>query len=146
MVATALALGVSELVAGGVPRVPSLLYAIGGAVIELGAGTPVKDIAIALFGTNEKTALVIGTVILSLLVGAGLGVLGRRRGLPPALLGFALFGLLGILATTVSPLESTGWAVPPALLAVATGVLVLRFLLGLDARVQVAAGRAVNDD
>ena len=60
----------------------SVGVAVGNGVVDLGSGTPVKDIAIRLFGTGEKTALVIGTVLLALIFGILLGLA----------LGFMLFG------------------------------------------------------
>ena len=132
LAATAVALGVSELLAGLVAPIPSLVLAIGNAVVDIGAGTPVKRIAVALFGTNEKTALIVGTVVLALIVGAGLGRLAQRRGLVPAAAGFTVFGLLGIAATSASPLDSTLWSMVSAVVVVAAAVGVLRYLLGLD--------------
>ena len=135
LVATACALGAAELLAGLVGRVPSLVVAVGNGVVELGAGSRVKQIAIALFGTNEKLALVIGTVVLSLLFGAVLGVMGRRWGLGAAVGGFVAFGGLGVLATTVNPLDDPVWGALAAVLAVLVGVGVLRWLLRVDAGV-----------
>lgn len=139
-VAAAVALAAAELLAGLAGPVPSLVTAVGNAVVEAGSGTPVKDIAIALFGTAEKTALIVGTALLSLVLGAGLGVLGRRRGMWLPALGFAAFGLLGIAATTVNPLDSTAWSVPAAVVAAGSGIAVLRWLLAYDARLVTAAG------
>ncbi len=132
LVATATALAAAELLAGLVSRVPSLVLAVGNGVVELGAGSRVKQIAIALFGTNEKQALVIGTVILALLFGAGLGVLARRRGLAWAAAGFVLFGVLGVVATTVNPLDDPLFGALGALVAVVVGLGVLRWLLQVD--------------
>ena len=139
LVAAAVALGTTELVAGLLPSAPSLVVAIGNGVVELGAGSRVKEIAIALFGTNEKTALVIGTVVLALAFGAVLGVVGRRRSVAVASAGIGVFGLLGVAATTVNPLDSTAWSLVPAVLGVAAGVLTLRMLLRLDRGITGAA-------
>ena len=136
LTATAVALGVSELLAGIVRPIPSLVLAIGDAVVDLGAGTPVKEIAVALFGTSEKTALVVGTVILALVFGSGLGVLGRRRGMTWAGAGFVGFGLLGVVATTANPLLSAPLAVVNAVVAIGCGVALLRYLLRFDDGVQ----------
>ncbi|MEE8599914.1 molybdopterin-dependent oxidoreductase [Euzebya tangerina] len=145
LVATAVALGATEVLAGVVAPVPSLVQAVGNGVIDLGAGTPVKDIAIALFGTNEKSALVIGTVILALLFGTGLG-LASRHSLVPATVGFTAFALLGLGATFASPLDSAAWAILPAAVAVVSGVALLRYLLQLDQRVRVAGSRATSPE
>ncbi len=139
LLAAGIALGTTELVAGLVPSAPSLVVAIGNGVVELGAGSRVKEIAIALFGTNEKTALVVGTVVLALLFGAVLGVVGRRRSIGIASVGIGAFGLLGVAATTVNPLDSTAWSLLPAVLGVAAGVATLRLLLRLDRGIDRAA-------
>lgn len=139
-VAAAAALGVSALLAGLYGPIPSLLLAVGNGVIDLVAGTPLKAIAIALFGTNDKTALIYGTVVLTLLFGAVLGLVARRSW-AGAVAGFASFGLLGILATTASPLDSLTWAAVSAFVAVGVGVLVLRQLHGRGTTVADSGGR-----
>src|SRR5688572_6639306 len=88
VVAAAVALSLTELLAGLFSAIPSLLYAIGSGVIDLGAGTPVKDIAVSLFGTNDKTALVLGTAVFALVFGGVLGLLARRFGMATAAVGF----------------------------------------------------------
>jgi DMSO/TMAO reductase YedYZ molybdopterin-dependent catalytic subunit len=145
LAATAIALGSSELLAGLIDPIPSLVLAIGEAVVDLGAGTPVKDLAIALFGTSDKTALVVGTVLVALAVGAGLGLLARRAE-AVAITGFAAFGLLGIAAAATGPLGEPLWATVSAAASTAAGLLVLRGLLRTDRRmarpdVEAARGR-----
>ena len=137
----AAALGASELVAGLVTDIPSLVVAIGNAVVEAGAGSRVKEVAIALFGTNEKTALIVGTVLLALLIGAGLGVLAARRGLGWGAGGFGAFALAGIAATAVNPLDRTALAVVPAAVAVVAGVATLRLMLRVNAAVAATGAR-----
>src|SRR5688572_11428037 len=75
-VATLAALGLSELVAGLLTS-QSLVAAVGGAVIDLQpAGA--KDFVVALFGQNDKLALELFIVGVSVLVGAALGIVARR--------------------------------------------------------------------
>ncbi|MGI9017057.1 MAG: molybdopterin-dependent oxidoreductase [Euzebya sp.] len=143
-VASVVALGFSEFLAGLIQPIPSLLLAIGTGVIDLGAGSRLKEIAIALFGTNEKSALVIGTVILAVGFGAALGLAVRRASLVVAAVGFVLFGAVGVLATVVSPLDSTLWATVSAALSVALGIAALRYLMGLDDRVRAVLSRGTN--
>ena len=57
--AAALALGVSELVAGIVPALPSLVESIANWVIDSVPG-PIKDWAISTFGTADKPVLIVG--------------------------------------------------------------------------------------
>ena len=78
VVATAAALGVSELLAGILPGATSLVAAVGQVVIDLQpAGA--KDFVVALFGTNDKLALELFIVAVALVVGAALGLVARRR-------------------------------------------------------------------
>ena len=90
------ALGASELVAGLFADVPSLLLAIGDAVIDIMPGSFDRR-AIDLFGTSDKSALIIGTVIIALALGAVLGIVARRWFVPAAA-GFVLFAVLGVSA------------------------------------------------
>lgn len=89
-----------------------------------------KDVAVELFGTNDKTALAVGTMVVTLVVGAVLGVQARRR---PAvtLAGFVAFGAFGIWAAASDPLASTGLAVVACVLGAATGLTVTFLLAGL---------------
>ena len=122
----AVSLTVSELVAALTGNGPSLVTAVGSHVVDLGAAR-FKSLAVSLFGTNDKPALVIGIVVISLAVGAWLGILARRR--PAAgVLGIGAFALLGLLASATAP---QGAPVPAALAAAAGwigGVLTLRWL------------------
>ncbi len=112
----AVAIGATELAAGLVPGLPSLVAAIGGAVIDRQpAGA--KDFVVALFGTNDKLALEAFIVLAAIAIGAALGLAGRRR--PAALTaGFALFGVLAFLAALDDPQGS------PALAAISAGAAV----------------------
>ncbi len=123
--AVALSLGVSEL-AAGLLGLPSLIEAVGDWVIDV-SPTPVKEWAISTFGTNDKLVLLIGIVLVSLLVGALVGMIARRRfGIAVAV--FLGFGAAATLAATRDPAVSIGVAVIPAGLAVITGLAALRWL------------------
>jgi hypothetical protein len=77
--AAASALAVGELVAGlAGGGQPSPVSVVGAAFIDRFAAS-LKDIAVALFGTNDKVALVVGIVVVSLGAGAVLGVAASRR-------------------------------------------------------------------
>ncbi len=140
LLAGGLAVAVGELVAGLVGGARSLIVSVGDQVIDLVPG-PVKDVAIALFGTNDKLALLIG-IGTALAVFAGVvGGLALRR---PLLgdLGVGLLGLVGLLAALVQTFEGGVLAaVLPAALGSAVGVLALRLLLRpLRTDVSPAAG------
>ncbi len=112
-VAALFALGVSELLAGLISGVPSLVVSIGTGVIDL-APPAVKDFAIETFGTADKPALIIGIVVLAALFGALLG-LGGIRSLAIPVVGFAAFGALGAVAAVRDP---QGEAIPSIVVAV----------------------------
>src|SRR5690606_6157059 len=107
----------------------SLVTAVGDEGIDRFAAS-LKDLAVALFGTNDKVALIVGIVLTSLVLGAVLGRGTRDRAWAgPA--GFAAFGLLGGWAFQRAPLTSAtvGWVA--AVLAAAAGSAALVVLLRL---------------
>ncbi|MGH9111968.1 MAG: molybdopterin-dependent oxidoreductase, partial [Acidimicrobiales bacterium] len=59
------ALGVAELAAGALPRVPSLVVAVGDAIIDLAPRT-VVEFGIGTFGRDDKTVLVVGILVVAL--------------------------------------------------------------------------------
>ena len=101
------ALGVSELLAGLVDRVPSLVLSVAGLLIAETPGGIVRW-SIDSFGASQKTLLVTGIVVGSLLAGAVVGV-AARRSLRPAVAGFVAFGALGASAAGRDSLESDAW-------------------------------------
>ena len=127
VLATAAALVVTEAVGLLAPTRPSLVLAVETWFLDTFAGS-LKDLAVALFGTQDKTALAVGTVLVALLVGAGMGRLERRR--PGAgVVGIATFGVLGVLATWRTPQGSVPLALLAAALGVSAGAAVLLLLL-----------------
>jgi len=139
LVSAGLALGVGELVAGLQARLASPVEAVARQVIRQ-VPTPVERFAIETFGRQDKLALVVGTLVLSAVFGALLGVLARRR--PWAgTAGMAGFALLGALAALAAPNASLPAALP-SLAAGAAGALSLRLLVPRPdaARVPDAAG------
>jgi DMSO/TMAO reductase YedYZ molybdopterin-dependent catalytic subunit len=135
VVGVGLALGLTELGAGLVPGVPSLVGAVGQQVIP---ATPpaMSSWAISTFGTQNKLVLELGTVVLALGVGAGAGMLARRWLMAPAAV-FGVFGLLGVLAA----LQEAG-ARPLPVVATAAGAVAagLWALHGLLARTAPGSG------
>ncbi|MGH9034496.1 MAG: molybdopterin-dependent oxidoreductase, partial [Acidimicrobiia bacterium] len=129
VVAAALALGVTELIAGALPGAVSLVGAVGDAAVDWLPG-PVVRFGIEAFGTDDKTVLVGVILILSAVLGAVLARAGDRRPALP-LAGFAAFGVVGGLAALRDP-QARLWAVATCAAAGATaGVAALRFLLRL---------------
>ncbi len=123
----AIALGAAELLAGLLDAGSSLVVAVGDLVIDF-APPLLEDTGIALFGTNDKLALIVGTVILSLLFGAVLGRVAARR-FWAAVAGLAAFGAVGVWAASRSPMMKTPTAVVVSLGAVAAGVAALWLLI-----------------
>lgn len=115
VLAAAVGLGLGELVASAVADWSSPVLAIGDQIVDL-VPRPVKDLAIALFDTGDKAALLIGIVVLLALAAAGIGVLARTRR-TPALGLTALFGVVGVVATLAG-----GATVAAALPSLAAGV------------------------
>ncbi len=115
-----------ELFAGLFSPSLSPLTAVGGAVID--AVPPgVKDWAVALFGTADKVALLIGMGLVIAALAAAAGVLEDRRRFTGVAV-VAVFGLAG-LAAVLTRAQATFNAIALAVLtSVAAGVL-LRFLI-----------------
>ena len=129
VVAAGAALGVSELVCGLRGSGPSLITAVGTQFIDRFAAS-LKDLAVSLFGTNDKAALVVGIVVVSLMFGAVLGRASARR---PwiGVAGFAAFGLVGLLSYLDDPLGETSTGILAAVAAVVAGSGTLLLLLRL---------------
>jgi DMSO/TMAO reductase YedYZ molybdopterin-dependent catalytic subunit len=88
---------------------PTPIGSVAGRAVDVGAGS-LKDLAIRLFGTNDKAALVVGIVIVSMLVGAGVGLVAARyRWAGPVVFGAA--AVIGILAARADPLASVAVAI-----------------------------------
>ena len=127
--AAGVAIAVSELVAGVVHGAPSLVASIGGLVISL-QPPGAKDFMVSLFGTNDKLALNVAVVLISLALAASAGILGARRSWIGAAI-FVAFGVLAGAAALRDPLASPGLAVANAGGAVIASLVALLGLLGL---------------
>ncbi len=121
------ALGASELAAGLLGGVPSLVESVADVAID-SVPPGVKDWAIATFGTWNKLALVIGIVLTLAVLGAGIGVLARRS-LLLAGAALVLLGMVGVAAAVIAG-RSGGGAVAGVTAAVLVGLIALRWLLG----------------
>jgi DMSO/TMAO reductase YedYZ molybdopterin-dependent catalytic subunit len=132
--ASALAIGEFVAVAAGAESAP--LVAVGGVVIDH-VPDGAKELAIRLFGTHDKSALQVGTVIILLALAAVVGILGALR-LWYGLVGIGVFGLVGIVSALTRTGATAGWIAPSLLGAVVAG-FVLWWLLRL-ARTVAAAG------
>ncbi len=128
IVAGAVGIAASELLAGMITGTPSLVVAVGSFIIAL-QPPGAKDVVISVFGTNDKTAVNVAVVLVALLVAAVAGFMGHRSFESAARLLIA-FGLVAFLAAALQPLSSPGLAALNATIATAAGIGALRILLG----------------
>ena len=129
LLSAGVALGGAELVAGLIGPQSSPVVAVGDTVITL-VPEPVKAVAIRTFGEHDKTALVVGTLVVLAVYAAVLGVLAlRRRAVGVA--GIALFGLVGAAAAVTGPAGGPLDALPALVGALAGTVALLALLAPL---------------
>lgn len=125
----AAALVAGELVAALDDRWPSPVVAVGDRAVDL-SPPPVKDWAIATFGTANKTVLVVGILAVLGVLAAILGVLAVRRSLRTGLLGVAALAGVGVAASAGR--GGAGPSAPvPTLAAAATAAVLLVALVRL---------------
>ncbi|WP_110181046.1 molybdopterin-dependent oxidoreductase [Nocardioides solisilvae] len=114
-----------HLAAGLTDPATSPVPAVGSTVIDL-TPTPVKEWAVATFGTADKPVLLGSVLVVTLLLAAGAGLVARRR---PALGTALVVGLAALAgAAAVTRPEGGPAAAFPALVTAGVGVLVLRRL------------------
>ncbi len=131
VLAGAVAIGASQLAAGLLVPQSSPVLAVGQAAIDL-TPLPVKNFAISTFGTNDKTALLGGILIVLALYAAVVGIVALRR-LTFGMWGLALFAAIGLAAALTRP-NSTPEYLVPTLAGAAAGAFAL-------ARLARAAGK-----
>ncbi|MFV2099933.1 molybdopterin-dependent oxidoreductase [Micromonospora sp. LOL_024] len=126
--AAAAAIGTAELVAALTGPRSSPLVAVGGLVVDT-APEPVKRFGIAVFGTYDKVALLVGTALLLGGFAALLGMLAVRR-LTVGLAGIAAFAVLGTVAALTRAGANAADALPSLVGAVVGGVALWAFVAG----------------
>ncbi|MGD0701426.1 MAG: molybdopterin-dependent oxidoreductase [Trebonia sp.] len=126
LLAAAAALGVAELVAGITGPLSSPVVAVGGVAIDL-TPVPLKDFAIAHFGSNDKNVLVLGIVLQLALFALVIGALAVRW-LAVGLAGLAAFGALGVTAVVTRPSAGPADALP-TVIGVAVAAVAMFFLV-----------------
>ena len=110
VLAAAVALGVAELAAAVTGPQGAPVTAVGQAAINL-TPVPVKDFAIAHFGSHDKQALIAGIVVLLAAFAAVIGVLAVRR-ISAGLAGLAIFACVGVAAVAGLPGAAAADVVP----------------------------------
>lgn len=135
------AIAVGELVAGIVPGARSLVIAVGDQIIDV-VPAGMKEFAIAVFGTNDKVALLVGIGIALTGFATAVGVVAARRFALGAG-GVIALGVIGMAAAANQAAGgAAGAALLPGLVATAAGVIALRLLLApLAQPSSVPAGR-----
>jgi len=128
----AVALGVAELAAAVTGPNGAPVVAVGETAINL-TPVPVKEFAIAHFGTHDKEALVTGIVVLLAAFAAGIGVLAVRR-LAYGLAALAVFAAVGVAAAVSLP-GATGSDAVPTLVGAAAATVTLVLLVRTVRRV-----------
>ena len=126
LLSAAVALGVAELVAGITGPLSSPVIAVGGVAINL-TPVPLKDFAIAHFGSNDKNVLLAGIVVQLAVFAAVIGMLAIRW-LWVGLAGLALFGALGVAAIVTRSSASLS-DLAPTLIGVAVAAVAMIFLV-----------------
>ncbi|MGI9822260.1 molybdopterin-dependent oxidoreductase [Agromyces sp. Marseille-Q5079] len=120
------AAGVGELAAAVLASASSPFAVVGSMMIDL-APPWAKDAAIALFGTDDKAALLVGIALVLLVIAAVAGVLEARR--PPwGQVVIWAIGAVGVLAA-VTRANASMLAFAPSALAAIAGVITLRLLV-----------------
>lgn len=143
LLATAVALGVAELVAGALGT-RSLVVAIGDAVIDATPGW-LERFAIATFGTADKPVLLAGILVVSALLGAALGRLARTR-LALASAGLVAFGALGVAASLSDARTEPAEAITVAAAGAVAGVVALVLLTRAAGPAPSRGARSVDTD
>jgi DMSO/TMAO reductase YedYZ molybdopterin-dependent catalytic subunit len=124
--------GLGHLVAGFVSPEASPVLAVGSTVIDL-TPTPVKEWAVAQFGTADKPILIGSVAIGTLLIAGGIGLVARTH----RSVGLALLGALAMTSVLAALLRPTSSSVDllPGLVTAVAGVLLANWYLGLLDRV-----------
>lgn len=120
--AAAVAIGIAEPVAVLTGPRSAPLVAVGGVIVDA-VPESLKQLAIDLFGTADKIALLVGTALLLGGFAALFGVLAVRR-LAIGLAGIAAFGAIGVAAALTRPGADAADALP-SLVGAGLGALVL---------------------
>lgn len=126
VLSAAVVLAVAELFAVFISPASSPLFAAGSLVIDL-APAWLKDLTIALFGTNDKIVLLVCLAILVLIVAVVIGLLEFARPSWGVIL-LVLAGVIATIAVTTRAQASASWPMP-TVLGIVAGVLVLRLTM-----------------
>ena len=128
LLAALAAIGVAELVASASRAWESPVVSVGNRVVSIVSGIdPLKQLAIDLFGANDKIALLVGIGVLLAIYAAVLGLVARRR-LMVGLIGISLFGVVGVISSLSDSGANAGFVLP-SVVGTAAGLGALYLLL-----------------
>ncbi len=108
----AFGLATAELVAACSGRLRSPILDVGDRIVDL-VPAGVKDLAIALFGTNDKPALLIGIAVLLIGYAGAVGLIAFRARPTLAVAGVGLFGAIGSAASLLARTDVVWFAPLP---------------------------------
>jgi DMSO/TMAO reductase YedYZ molybdopterin-dependent catalytic subunit len=126
LLAAGFGVAVGELVGGILTDAGSPVVAVGGLVID-NVPPGVKDFAIETFGKNDKTALIVGTLVILAFLGMGLALLARRRPAVAAAVVVAV-SIVGVVATRDQGTAGLVGSILPSLLGAAAAIGALALL------------------
>jgi DMSO/TMAO reductase YedYZ molybdopterin-dependent catalytic subunit len=141
-IAVGAALAVGELAAGIFDGIPSPLLAVARFFVDI-QPPGAKELVVALFGTNDKTAFQVVIVLVALLVGAGLGRLAVRRPDAAATV-IVAFVAAGFAASLREPDVQPTLAVAAAAVEAIVGTMILQRLIRLAPLPGPGTGRATR--
>ncbi len=132
LVSGAVAIGVAQLVAGIVDPDASPIVAVGASAIDASPEW-LKSFAIRTFGSNDKTALLVGIAVVLTVIAALIGVVAVRR---PAIgyLGLAAFAAVGVVAAATRPTARPIDVLPSIAGGLAGAAMLWTFLRAMDPR------------
>ncbi len=127
LAAGAAAIGSGELVAGLVDPWPSLILGVGDTIIDFVPGSTSRA-AIETFGTADKPALIVGTLIAIAIFAGAVGMVARRH-FGIAMAAFVGFATCGVVATATQPTNTWLNATIVGVIAATVGIAALYMLL-----------------
>jgi DMSO/TMAO reductase YedYZ molybdopterin-dependent catalytic subunit len=128
--AAAIALAVTELVSAvASPSRPSVVTSVADRFVDLAAGS-LRGVAVSEFGTNDKAALLVGIVIISLGIGALTGEAAAKRRWVGRVV-FAVFAGIGIFSGWTDSQASAPVTALASILGALAGIAALEVLLRL---------------
>jgi DMSO/TMAO reductase YedYZ molybdopterin-dependent catalytic subunit len=130
ILAGAVAVGISQLVAGITGPGGAPVVAVGEASIDA-APPAVKNFAISAFGSNDKLVLLCGIGAVLTILAAVIGVLALRK-LWHGLAGLGVFAVIGLIAAATRPTATAAYVLPTLAGAAAGAYLLMRLTRAAD--------------